>query len=310
MDPAGHRSLGALVRRHRTALGLTQEELAEAAGISARSLSDMERGITRTARRHTTAALADALRLSGEARRAFEDTARGRPAAAPAVPDAGALVGRDADLAAALGLLRTGGARLLTITGAGGVGKTSLATALVAAAGGDFADGAAFVPLADVRDPALVLPAVVEALGLRTGGPPADALAAHLADRDLLLVLDNMEQLTDAAPAVAELVARCPALRTVVTSRVALRVTPERELPLGPLALPVGSEPSPAAALFLERCAVVRPGGGPGPRTGRRSRRSAAASTGCRSRSSSPRPGCACSRPRSCSPGSPAGSPC
>ena len=104
----------------------------------------------------------------------------------------------------------------------------------------DFADGVAFVPLAPIRDPALVLPAIAQALGVREGGdrPLAARLAAALRTATLLLVLDNLEQVLDAAPRLADLLAACPALTVLATSRAVLRVSGEHDFPVPPLALP------------------------------------------------------------------------
>ena len=162
------------------------------------------------------------------------------------------LIGREREIATArttfglpvLGVEETAGeqqtARLLTLTGPGGAGKTRLSLHLAAELGAEFADGAAFVPLADVTNPALVPVAMASALDLGdpSGESPRDLVLAHLRDRHLLLVLDNFEQVMSAAPLVADLLSNCPRLRVAVTSRERLGVRGERELPLPPLALP------------------------------------------------------------------------
>jgi predicted ATPase/DNA-binding CsgD family transcriptional regulator len=149
-------------------------------------------------------------------------------------------IGRAAEVAAVTALLRDPAVRLVTLTGPGGVGKTRLALAAAAEMADAAAVGAAFVDLAPVRDPALVSAAVAAALGIReaVGAPLADRLTAHLADRALLLVLDNFEQVLAAAPIVAGLVATCPTLRVLATSREPLRLSAEQVWPVPPLPVP------------------------------------------------------------------------
>ena len=160
--------------------------------------------------------------------------------------------------------------RLLTLTGPGGTGKTRLALAAATAllAAGAYPDGVFFVPLAPVADPALVPAAVAEALALRDDGRPLpETLADALRARALLLVLDNVEHLPEAAPFVAGLLAACPRLVVLATSRAPLRLRGERELPVPPLPLPRRKPPpSPAqlshydaVRLFVERARAVRP---------------------------------------------------
>ena len=150
------------------------------------------------------------------------------------------LVGQARALAAVCAQIRASAVRLLTLTGPGGVGKTRLALEAAADLRNDFADGVCFVSLSVLTEPALVLPAVAQALGVRDAGdrPAADRVAAFLRGRDLLLVLDNFEQVAAAAPAVAGLLGACPRLKALVTSREPLHVSGEHELLVSPLDLP------------------------------------------------------------------------
>jgi len=156
-----------------------------------------------------------------------------------------ALVGRERDLVEAGAMLQR--ARLLTLSGPGGSGKTRLALQLAADSVDDFPDGVWWVPLAAISDPALVLPAMAQALGARGD------LHSYLSSKRLLLVLDNLEQVIDCAPDVGELLSRAPGLRILTTSRELLRVAGEQEHPVGPL------EEDEAVALFVERAAFSDP---------------------------------------------------
>jgi predicted ATPase/DNA-binding CsgD family transcriptional regulator len=161
-------------------------------------------------------------------------------------------VGRESELAEAQNLLAD--SRLLTLTGPGGVGKTRLAIELARRAAAEFPGGASFVPLAAVRDPALVPVEVAGALGLQDsrGTAMLDHLTANLSGRGLLLVLDNMEQVLEAGGFVADLLAATDALRIVVTSRAPLHLAWEQELPVPPL--------SEAVQLFAARASASVPG--------------------------------------------------
>ncbi|GGC15720.1 ATP-binding protein [Cellulomonas carbonis] len=321
-------AFGTLLRRLREGAGLTQEELAERAGLTAHGVSALERGTRTRPYPHTVRSLAGALgldevgvrtlvaavprrpRRSDPADRPTEVTTRseadpGGPTTGPAgavhpasdhaatahaasgptatavTPPASvrtpvptpvpapvtALVGRDDDVAAVTSLLRRTTARLVTLTGTGGVGKTTLALAVARAVGGDHADGVAVVPLAAVDDGALVVPAVARALGLSVlEAPDAEQrLLAELAGSRTLLVLDNLEHLPEVGMLVARLLEACPGVVVLATSRAALRVRGESEYAVQPLALPPSDalvEESPACALLLERARAVSPGFG------------------------------------------------
>jgi predicted ATPase len=157
----------------------------------------------------------------------------------------------------------------VTLTGTGGVGKTRLCIAVAEATQGTFPDGAAFVPLAPLTDSVLVLSTVADRVGAGAaeGGDALGRLVEHLLGRQLLLVLDNFEHLLDAATDVAQLLEACPGVTVLVSSRAALRVRGETEVPVAPLGLPLGTHPgveavasSPAGTLFLQRARAVSPG--------------------------------------------------
>jgi predicted ATPase/DNA-binding CsgD family transcriptional regulator len=179
------------------------------------------------------------------------------------------LIGRERERAAVGNQLRRAEVRLLTLTGAGGVGKTRLALAVADDLLGDFEGGAFFVDLAPIVDPTLVPSAIAGVLevGETARTSLVESLVDHLHGRSVLLVLDNFEQVLAAAPMVAELLAACPALKLLVTSRAALRLSGEHEFPVPPLALP---DPKhlpdlerlsqyEAVTLFIQRARAARP---------------------------------------------------
>ena len=268
---------GELLRHYRGSAGLTQAELAARSGISSRTIQDLERGRVGVPRRSTVALLARTLRLSPEERATLEAAGRRPQAGATAVAERPSglpmpltpMVDREREVERIGAYLLRTGTRLLTLTGTGGVGKTRLALHAAVAIGPGFADGVVFVPLATVRDPELVLAAIAQAAGVRGAGgrPLQEGLFGVLRAKHLLLVLDNFEHVRAAAPAVAALLLACPRLAVLATSRAAIHVQGEQELPVLPLALPeAGSQPTvadlagyPAVDLFLQRVRAVRP---------------------------------------------------
>jgi predicted ATPase/DNA-binding CsgD family transcriptional regulator len=181
-----------------------------------------------------------------------------------------ALIGREHEVATLVALVRGAEIRLLTLTGPGGVGKTRLALTTSAAVADDFPDGVTFVALAAISDPSLVASTIGQVLGVRELGESSllDSLKAYLRDKRHLLVLDNFEQVVEAAPLVIDLLLECPNLTVLVTSRMRLRVSGEREIPVPPLALPdkeseVAADrlaKSAAIRLFVTRAEAVKPG--------------------------------------------------
>ena len=274
-------SFAGLLRQLRAEARLTQEELAGAASLSPRSVSDLERGINRTAHKDTALLLAGALNLAEPVHALFVAAARGKAPAADVLasmqrqPQAASwaaaggvhgfpaaltsFVGRAEPLREVAGLLS--GHRLVTVTGPGGAGKTRLAAQVARQVASGFADGAWLAELAPVADPALVAAVVAAALGVREqlGLPAAGALARALARQQVLLVLDNCEHVIGAAAALcAGLLAACDDVRVLATSREPLRVAGEARYRLASLALPdlddlavaAGAE---AVALFADR---------------------------------------------------------
>ena len=258
---------GPLLRHHRLAAGLSQEELAERAGLSARGISALESGHRPSPRLKTVRLLADALGLDAAARAELNEAARpelaaSTPPASVAAPvavrlglvppplpvPATRIVGRQRELAEIKSHLdggdREGGGRLLTLTAPGDVGKTRLALAAARELAPAFADGAAWVELVPLRARPerareLVASAIAQALAVpdAAGQSPSETLLGSLPPHELLLVLDNFEHLP-AAPLVAELLAARPRPTVPATSRERLHLRGEHELAVEPLAVP------------------------------------------------------------------------
>jgi predicted ATPase/transcriptional regulator with XRE-family HTH domain len=279
-DP-GLPQLGALIRRFRLLAGLSQEQLAERSGVSARAISDLERGLRKTPHPDTLRMLAEGLALGSVDRETLLQAARPDLRPAPqsalrsygvdhALPVGGSpLIGREKELAHLVSRLRDHGGRLTTLTGSGGVGKTRLALEAARLAAPAFADGAVFVDLAPIADPRLVSSSIAQALGVQDSEarPLWETLGMAVRHRRLLLLLDNFEQVIDASPEVAALIASTSGLHILVTSREPLRVREEHAVIVPPLELPPDAETidadrlrdNPAVALFIQAASAVDP---------------------------------------------------
>ncbi len=179
------------------------------------------------------------------------------------------LIGREQEVASVCVLLKRPAVRLLTLVGAGGIGKTRLSWQVATEIREYFADGVCFVHLAAVSDPQLVVPTIAQELGIQQIGaqPIFEQLKVALRDKHFLLLLDNFEQIVTAAPFIEELLVACPGLKIVVTSREVLHVRGEQEFPVSPLSLPDltqvpavdSSAQSAAVALFVQRAQSILP---------------------------------------------------
>jgi predicted ATPase/transcriptional regulator with XRE-family HTH domain len=278
--------LATVIRRYRLAAGLSQEDLAERSELSARTISDLERGLRQTPQFETVRMIADGLGLTDAERASLIAAARpelssnsGAPAtdqitytgrAVGTHPRAqGTLIGRERAIADLVSMLSDETTRLITLTGPGGVGKTRLALAVASQLAPPFNGAVTFVPLAHIRDPSLVIPTIARTLGMNESGeqPLVDRICAVLSNRETFLVLDNMEQITEAAPDVAALIAGAPDLSVLVTSRGALRLSGEHQYPVRVLSLPDAASgqtlesmaESEAVALFIDRARMTQP---------------------------------------------------
>jgi predicted ATPase/DNA-binding XRE family transcriptional regulator len=260
-----------LLRRARHAAGLTQEELAERAELTDRGIRYLEHGVRRP-NRETVLRLGHALGLSADELPRFVAAARSRrlstrPGELRVPPHP--LVGRERDVMDLRDRLIARDVRLLTLTGPGGVGKTSLALFAASAARPAFPGGVTWVPLAALADATLVPTAVAHAFGLMDIGnsAAAEAVGAALDGRPRLVVLDNLEHLA-AAGFISDLIGSCPQLTLLATSRSPVGIRAEQEFAVLPLAIPTQGSglavqalaANPSVDLFLRRAQAVQPG--------------------------------------------------
>lgn len=292
---AEQQSFGEWLKQQRRRLDLTQDQLAARCFCSVSTIRKIEADALAPSR-SLAEQLASILQIPAALQPAFASFARGHSSPflalvasvtqASAMPTSAqadqpstpiyylpapltGLVGRERELQSGCALLRRANVRVVTLTGPPGAGKTRLSLALAEAVKAEFSHGACFVPLAPVSDPDLVLSAIAHALHLQESGtvPLAQWLRDFLRPRQMILVLDNFEQIVEAAPALGELLTAAPGVKAIVSSRETLKLYGEYEFPVSPLPVPDLNrlpaadllEMYPAVELFVQRAQAVRP---------------------------------------------------
>jgi predicted ATPase/DNA-binding XRE family transcriptional regulator/tetratricopeptide (TPR) repeat protein len=253
--PFGH-----WLKAQRARLDLTQGDLARRVGYSPETIRKIEAGVLKPSKQIVDL-LADHLGVPSSKREAFfafatdARTGKSQPALGNLPNPLTLLLGREKDVAVVVKLLKAKDLRLVTLLGLPGVGKTRLATEVAREIRDEFTHGAWFVALAPVTDPQAALATMLQALEAQPapGLPPLDALKRHLRERELLLVLDNLEQVLDVAPLIAEVLSAAPKVKVLATSREPLRIAAEQRYIVQPLAA------DQAVALFVQRAKAVQP---------------------------------------------------
>lgn len=265
-------SFGRLLKRYRRSARLTQETLAVRVGYSPNYISMLERGV-RLPAPATVDALAKALDLTSADRTTLDAAARGQSKETSVVPHLsvaqGRLIGREQDAALIMSLLQQSDVRLMTLIGPGGVGKTRLAEQIAAVLSDDFSDGMLFVDLSPVNDPERVPSAIAQALELReaSGELIQYRLLGYLRKKEMLLLLDTLERVLDAAAFISNLLIQCPHIKILATSRAPLRLREEQQFQVQPLTFPTSTSllstddllRFSAVALFVHRTRLVKP---------------------------------------------------
>jgi len=297
-------SFGEWLKERRQALDMTRDDLADRVGCATVTITKIERGQRRPSRQ-IAECIIEAIGVPTEEREQLVQWARGISDAAPppahsSTPDQPlrpqpstlspdnlpasltSFIGRDREVAKARNLLWRADVRLLTLTGPPGIGKSRLSVTVASSVRAEFEHGVWFVPLAPISDPTLVASTIAQTLGLKEAGGQGieGVLRSYLSDKQILLVLDNFEQILDAAHLVSDLLAAAPRVKALVSSRSPLHVYGEQEFPVPPLDLPPitahgngkqhssldgnpelyrALEDSPAVTLFVQRAQAVQP---------------------------------------------------
>lgn len=272
-------ALGPTIRRFRLSAGLSQEQLAEQASVSARAISDLERGLRSNPRPDTLRMIADGLGLSENQRSELLTAARpelstpdptrtqsrGRRSDLPTIADE--LFGREGELEGIAAILLQTDTRLVTLVGPGGVGKTRLAIELANSLAPSFRNGAVFIDLSSTSDSRLVGSDIAQALGAAQIPERKidEVLCEVFRTREQLLVIDNFEQVIEAAPLIGQFIASAPDLKILITSREPLRIRGESEISIEPLSVPDAAQQgsdiaeSPAVKLFWRSAMGANP---------------------------------------------------